>query len=469
LVNPALRVSLLVAATAFILVAIFAARPVATPGPALRDFEAYWSAGTTWNAHADAYGRPIWNAERRVPGVDRSRDEVLPYVGLAHALPVWGIFARLPYPIAARLWWVVLIVALAALIACVMRACESGIDPLTFCTLALLAIGFGPVTSDLALGQVALVALLGVCVVVVYAARSPLVAILGALLATLQPNVALGLLSQLARPRAVLAMIAAAVIAYFGGALAIGWQWPMVYAKILAAHAGAERFTEIQLSPAAIAYGAGVSVHAATAVGAIVAILTIVAGALMARRIGDAFARFAAFGALAPFVAGFFHEHDLVVAYVAAAWCALRMHGSARAFALAGTLLAAVDWLGLAQRPTGIAQSALLACAAGCAFVALGSAGDLRAMRIPATVAAAVFAAGATLAARHPAPVWPDTLGPFHAAAALPIATVWFDEQHVAGLLAVVPTWSLLRALSLLGCALLAYAIYRHSTYCRTA
>ncbi len=129
------------------------------------------------------------------------------------------------------------------------------------------------------------------------------------------------------------------------------------------------------------------------------------------------FARFAAFSALVPFVAGFVHEHDLLVAYAAAAWCALRTRGTTRALALAGTLLVAVDWLGLAQRPTGIVQSALLALAALLAFTTLGETHEWRTQWIAAAAVALLFGAGAFIGAHHPAPVWPDALATFRARA----------------------------------------------------
>ncbi|MBV8530730.1 MAG: hypothetical protein JO104_05385, partial [Candidatus Eremiobacteraeota bacterium] len=196
------------------------------------------------------------------------------------------------------------------------------------------------------------------------------------------------------------------------------------------------------------------------------AILAIGAGIALAAAVRGRFARFAAFSTLAPFVASFFHEHDLVVAYAGAAWCAIRTRGTTRIVALAGALLVAVDWLGLAQRPTGIAQSALLAVAAMAAFAALGERTERWTFAVMAAFAA-VFVAAAISAVHHPAPIWPDAMQAFHAPDE-PIARVWSDEQRASGLLATVPAWALLRSLSLLGCALLAYAIYRHSSRCRT-
>ncbi|HLX26764.1 MAG TPA: hypothetical protein VKR05_07200, partial [Candidatus Cybelea sp.] len=65
-------------------IAVFAVRPVRTPGPLARDFEAYWSAGKTANAHMDPYGKAIWEAERGIAGVNARRDELLPFISPPH-------------------------------------------------------------------------------------------------------------------------------------------------------------------------------------------------------------------------------------------------------------------------------------------------------------------------------------------------------------------------------------------------
>ncbi|MGB6520144.1 MAG: hypothetical protein WBE83_00070, partial [Candidatus Cybelea sp.] len=113
-----------------------------------------------------------------------------------------------------------------------------------------------------------------------------------------------------------------------------------------------------------------------------------------------------------------------------------------------------------AQRPTGIAQSALLALAAAAAFAALAPSGEPRASRAILPIGA-LFAVSAWLAIHHPAPVWPGALGLFRAQQTGSIAAVWLAEQRANGLLAVAPAWAFLRTLPLLGCALLTYAIYR--------
>lgn len=459
---------LLAVACASIALAIFAARPRPTPGPFLRDFEAYWAAGASWNAHADPYARSIWDAERNVPGADAGRDELLPFVGPPATLLVWRLAARLPYATAAALMSAVLAASLLSLAFAVVLGAER-MAPFSFLAAVVLATAFGPVTSDVALGQLAMPAFAGAAFVALLATRSFAGGTAAACLAFAQPNASLGLVSQLGRNRATTAILAGAAATYGLGALAAGWDWPIRYARVLAAHGAAERLAAIQLSPASIAYGLGAPPAVAGLVGVLIAALAVFAAILLTPTVRDGFARFAAFSALAPFATGFFHEHDLVVAYAAAVWCALRTRATARALAVAGTLLVAVDWLGLAQRPTGIAQSALLALAALAAFAALGDAAELRATAFVAGAFGVLFTAAAVLAVHNAAPVWPDALHAFYAAPGASAAAVWEAEQRASGLLAPVPAWALLRSLSLLGCAMLAYAIYRHSACCRTA
>ena len=458
---------LLGVAFAAIACAIFLVRPASTPGPTLRDFEAYWSAGAAWNAGENPYGRAIWSFERTVNGVTPSRDELLPFVGPPPAVALWSLFARLPYDRAAAIWIGVLLAALAVMVATTLRGALTAPTPSAVLAALALAIGFGPLTSDLALGQIALPSFAAAALVVV--ARSQWAGMAAAYLAFAQPNASGGLISQLGRNRATGAIALGILATYVLGAMTAGWSWPIAYAQVLAAHAGAERLSAIQLTPAAIACGFGASPGAAAVVGFACAGLAIAAATLIATRTSDTFARFAAFSALVPFVTGFVHEHDLLIAYAAAAWCALRTRGRTRALALAGTLLVAVDWLGLAQRPTGILQSALLALAALLAFSALGETQQWRTQWIAAAAVALLFCLGAFAGAHHPAPVWPDALGEFRAAPAASAAAVWLEEQRVAGLTAAVPAWALLRAFSLTGCALLAYAIYRRPTSDRTA
>jgi hypothetical protein len=459
-----IRAALLAVAFAFVAIALVALRPHPTPGPALRDFEAYYAAGATWSSGGNPYGRGIWSAERRVPGVGGSRDEVLPFVGPPQTLPFWALFARLPYAQAAQVWSVCLGAALLALIWFSLRGAGAApAGPVVLAAIAL-AIGFGPITSNLALGQVALLALSGATLAANFATSTAYTAI-GGTLAAFQPNVALALLSQATQRRAIFGLAIAAFVTYTGGAFARGPSWPVQYLRVVAAHHGAEGLTAIQHTPAAIAFGFGLSPALASALGAALAVLTVAGAVALCRVVPEPFARFAACCALVPLVATFFHEHDFAVAYVPAVWCAMRSRGTIRAVALTGTLFAAIDWFGLAQRPDGLAQSAALAWAAALAFLAMRADVELDVKTsLALTVAAIAFGGGALLALSHPAPVWPDTLAAFHAPPALSVAQVWALEQRRAGLASPNWAWSVLRLVPLTGCALLAFATARSAT-----
>jgi len=461
--------ALLAAALLSILVAALAARPHAVPGPHLRDFEAYWAAGATWNAREDAYSPAIWNAERVVPGVDARRDEILPFVGPPATLLAWSLFARLPYATAASLWSAFEVAAAIALVAGVALGSHARMDLFTLAAVTALGLACAPVSSAIVLGQLALPAFAAAALLVPLASRSLFAAAAAAIIAFAQPNASLGLLSQLGRNRITIALACAALASYALGAVAAGWGWPAAYARIVAAQLAAERFDAIQLTPAAIAYGFGAAPAQARLIGLAVAALAIVAAVLIAIAVRGRFARFAAFSALVPFVAAFVHEHDLVVAAAAAPWCALRTRGATRAIALTGTLLLCVDWLGLAQRPSAAVQSALLLFAALAAFASLGETRELRAGAVIGAVVACALAAAVWLAYGHPAPIWPDALGSFQAPNGASAAAIWSQEQRATGLFAVNPAWAALRSAPLLGCALLAYAIYRRPSRCRTA
>ena len=392
----------------------------------------------------------------------------LPFVGPPPTLLLWSLATRLPYGVAAIGWSAALALAALLLVATSVAGSRRRNGAVCFLAALALAISWGPLTSDVALGQLALPAFAAAALITCVAASLPALGTLASCVAFAQPNASLGLVSQLGFNRTTLAIACGAALTYTLGALASGLAWPIHYAALLRTHASAERFAAIQFTPASIAFGFGIPRASATAVGVVVALLAVAAAVALATRVRDRFARFAAFSALSPFAAGFVHEHDLVVAYAAAVWCGLRTDGPARLTAFGGALLVSVDWLGLAQRPSGLAQSALLALGACGAFIALGERTDARGTLAVGLAFAAIFAAASVLALAHPAPVWPDALGAFHASPRMTAAGVWSNEQRTSGLLAAVPAWALLRSLPLAGCALLAWAIYRRSSRCRT-
>ncbi len=184
-------------AFAAIAVAVLAARPLPTPGPLSRDFEAYWAAGSAWNARADPVrtrdlGR---RAQRGRRGrVARGAAPVRRSAGDAARLERCGAAA-------VRIRRAHLDCDFGDLAARPRRgrccADAGNARRVSFLAALALAIAFAPISSDLALGQLALPSFLGAVLLCVWRAiarpRSPRSA---AASRFAQPNAALGLASR---------------------------------------------------------------------------------------------------------------------------------------------------------------------------------------------------------------------------------------------------------------------------------
>lgn len=444
------RALLLILAAAAVLVALAFERPHPTPGPPARDFEAYYAAGVLWLHGASPYGTQIWNVEKTLDGVSAQRYEVLPYVGPPALLPLFGAFARLSFANATAVWRMLLAASIAAIVLLTLRLARLPLSPLHVLAGSVAALGFGPITSALALGQIALPAFVFAALAVY---RKP-----AAVLAWAQPNVALALLALCKRRKDALAL-AAALAVFLLACLAVAGPAGMAgYAHLLREHGAAERFSAIQITPAAIAYGFGAPESVAIATGLLVAAAACAVWLLLMTRIEDAAARFCATCALLPLAMPFFHEHDLLVTFAAAVFFTLRASSRAWPIAATGALLCATDWLGLAQRPDGAVQTLLLVGACGAALAALRA--DIRPRMVAAPIAVLAIVAGAAwIGHLHPAPVWPDAMAALpRNAASLDISAAWHAQQAATGLFARNAFWALLRCGSLLGCALLTYA-----------
>jgi hypothetical protein len=460
------RVALAAAILAYGL-AVLAFRPHPTAGPPLRDFEAYYAAGASWNAGEDPYGAAIWTHERTLPGVDARREGPLPFVNPPPLLPALGALARLPFGIAAALWETLLILALAALLVAAALIADLRERGAWFALLPL-ALAFGPVSSDLALGQLALLAVAAAGLAAWSLSRDRAFAGgAGALVTALQPTLALPLAAFARSWRALHALLAAATVFALGWIALAGYApaaAPLRYFALLRAHDAAERFALIQYAPSAIAFGAGADPPLASAVGLLCA-----AAALGAWWFATARLRLAALPsfvlacALLPFAAPFFHEHDFSLLLVPALYAMRRSAApSARAIATAGALLCAIDWLGLAQRPDGAIQSLLLICAFLAASIAAGAARPDRSTAIAVACVAAAFVAAALLAHGDPAPVWPDAMRlPPPPLSGADVAGAWHAQQVAAHMFDVDALHAWLRAMPLLGCAAIAWATAR--------
>ncbi|GAC1574822.1 MAG: hypothetical protein NVS3B7_06930 [Candidatus Elarobacter sp.] len=445
-------------------------RPLPTQGPFARDFEAYYAAGATWNAGGDPWSRAVWPVERTIHGVDASRDELLPYVGPAAALPLLGALARLPHPLAVRLWTGRLAGAYGALMLATFALARTRRGTALFGATAF-SFASGPLTSDVALGQIALLSAAGIaCALVAYerraAASTYAAGAVATLIAGLQPNLALALIARMRDRRALLsatlgALAFAALTLVAGG----GVHGFLGYLHRLGEHGRAEGFATIQHTPAAIAYAFGATAAVATAAGTAVALAAVAAVVIVTQR-ARLDARDGALLALAalPLAVPFFHEHDFVLELIPLLVLALRARGPARAWSGVAASLVLVDWFGLAQRASAHGQILAEGVAVAFAFVTLGP--GPRACRTDiAPLAALIVLACAALPLANvaPAPTWPDALPiRYHARTDADASAVWAGEQRAAGLDARQPAWGALRALPLTGCIVLGVALTLH-------
>lgn len=430
---------LLAVAIAAALAAVLFFRPHPTPGPPMRDFEAYYAAGSAVNAGGDPYSTAIWKYEKPLDASGRAY-ALLPFVSPPTMLPLFRVIAHLPFGAANVLWRAILLACIAVLALGLLRLCGVALNAPAILCAGCLAIGFGPLTSALALGQLALPAAAAATAAYLWAPAS--------IAAWVQPNVALVLFSK--PPRAILIWM---VI----GLLLLGLALTPPYAFMLLEHGFSERFSAIQFTPDAIAYGAGATAQTAVAVSVIAALAAFAVWIAAMRRLESPFARFAAGCALLPFGMPFFHEHDFIVAFVPAvaalAWSRKRVWW----LAALGAGVCSVDWLGIAQRSDGTLQSLLLCAAFLLSAAWLRPDVDRRHVLYAGGVLAGLFVVAYTLALKHPLPVWPDGM---HALAGTSFgspAQAWRAEQEATGLFMQQPAWSVLRALQPAGCVVLSW------------
>ena len=452
------RALLLALAVAFLGLGFFARTPD-TGGVALRDFEAYYAAGSTWRYHGDPYGREVWRAERQIPGVVATRDELLPFVGPPFGLPLWDALSRLPWSWAAGVWHGVMLLSFAAVVLGSLRLAAGKLDAFEACAALVLGATFAPLTSGAALGQVALPACAAVIVTpLLLRVRFAYAATFGALVAALQPNLAIALVARLRETRSWIAAASALALALGGSAVAMASIGGIGhYLAVLRDHSSAERDAAIQTTVAGVAYGLGASPHAAEIVAGCIALAVVIAlgWQCLCGRYAPGDCLVLACAAL-PLALPFAHEHDFNLAFLPALAVAYRATGIARLVGVGATIGIAVDWLGLAQRPGSTIEACAFALATGFALASLTP------RRSAASSVAIAFAAGVCIAlvaipaATHQLPTWPDHLpATFSVPRAMPAPDVWHAEQAAAGITARDPYWALLRVFALAGSALL--------------
>jgi hypothetical protein len=452
-----MRARLLAFGTLAALVALLFARPHATPGPPMRDFEAYYAGGIVWNAGGDPYSQAIWDAEKQLPGVDARRYEALPFVDPPATLPLFGLLARMPFAASNLVWRSLLFACLALIAVLALFLMGRRITLPSLIAIAVTAAGFGPLTSALALGQLALPAALVTALALFMPAAG--------FFAWIQPNIAVAQCAQAFSRRGAIPFAANLTLFGIACTFVLGTRGIARYVAVLNYHRLAEQFSAIQVTPAAIAYGFGAAPSTANAAGVAVALAAASVWLVILLRLDDAIARFCATCALLPLMMPFFHEHSLLIVFFPAVVYALRADSRVQPLAMLGALLVATDWLGLAQRPDGTLQTLLLVAGCGCGILALHDRPRPRMLLVPLALLAAIGVAS-IFAHAHPSPVWPDAMGALPPnIARMDIASAWHAQQDAAGLLQQNPVWAALRMLSLLGCALTVSAIALSSRY----
>jgi hypothetical protein len=437
-----------------VVAALLFMRPLGDGGVPFRDFEAYYAAGAAWNAHQDPYSADIIAIQDRIPGVNPTRNELLPFVGMPATLPLWGFLARFDYTTASRLWCVVLALAFFAIIVAVVTLAGVSLRDTRAAAAFFFTLAFVPITSGMSLGQAALPGCAAMLLGVLLLSRGTIASSVGFLGGALQPNVALPALVTAGRGRGTPALLLAAIFCYAIGAFAQGPLWLSRYLHILSEQGAAERFAAIQYTPTAVLYALRVPPTLAIALASLVAAAAFglaVYGVVTAEGVQ---ARLAVACCAVPFATGFVHEQDFVVMLLPALFAARRAIGGWALAAIIACVLVSVNWLDFAQQPRGAWQDYMLACGAAMCIVAFSNAALDRAFAA-ATLAACIVFGGAWTGLHHRLPIWPNDMAAIHPLPGADAAAIWHEEQEQTGLLAPHAASALLRSLSLTGCALL--------------
>jgi len=448
-------------------VVYFVRLPLRPAGAVMTDFSAYYAAGRYWSHGGDPYSRGLWDVERTLPGVDPKRAELLPFVGPPLSLPLWAALGALPYPVAAALWGVVLVLSAGTVLVLPRLLCRRPVGGAGAVSLALFGLACAPIVVGISVGQAALPAAAAAEIAIVCAVYRRWLPMAAALLvaALLKPNdalVVLGAVRDLMTLGVVVlaaGLAAAANIPFAGGPAGL-----IRYLDVIVHQTASERFFVYQMTPTSIVYGFGLQPQGAIAFGTAVSVIAVaITVAAIVRTRASPLARGAIVCALFPFYVPFEHEPDVLIALLPALLVVFTARGWNWAIGATGATLLCVDAFAMAQGSIGVAFTALTAVVAALQLAALAPP-EMRRLRsvpmivVPLVIAIGIFAPPARL------PLWPDGM-PQHVAVApnASVTTAWHDELAAAGLEERRPWTSLLRTLTLAGCALIAFATIRQA------
>lgn len=235
----------------------------------LGDFRAFYCAGSVAAAHLDPYAAAPLEACERPLGVGSffpdSPATVLPAPLPGYLVAFFAIFALMPYSIAATVWTLLLVAAVA--LAIVLFAGTGKIRA----SVLIAAFSISVICVSVIPGELVPIALLGIALTAWGVAREQLVAILfGVLLTMVEPQVGLVLGLALSVMRARYALVALMVFAALGAVslLALGFEQNVRYvAVVLPEHVRAELPAGFQYSLSWIALRFGLPEGAALTLG----------------------------------------------------------------------------------------------------------------------------------------------------------------------------------------------------------
>jgi hypothetical protein len=234
----------------------------------------------------------------------------------------------------------------------------------------------------------------------------------------------------------------------------------LAYFGVVMNQDNAERTFAFQFAPGAIAYGFGMSRKAAGELGIVLAGLAVAAVVAAIRwRRGGLTDSVALACALFPFVPPYEHEPDTALALLPALLVVFRARGRTWALGATGMVLLFMNPFALTQGRPGTAFAASMAAIAALQLATLAPQGCGRVRFVPLAVVPLVLSLG-VLAPPNRLPIWPPALPErvVVTAGASPSA-IWNAELTALQLNTQRPWVSLLRLLTLSGCACIGIAM----------
>jgi hypothetical protein len=273
---------LLALAAAFCLLLAF--DPATRPTGVLRDFNAFYCAGSALAQGADPYlAEPLGSCERIAQpaplGTGRAALAV-PAPLPPYVLGLFALLAHLPYPVAALVWCAVLLAALGIAVAAMQRA--TGL-PLA-AVLAAFVLGDG--YASISLGQLAPIAVAGLALATMFAAeRRDAAASFAAAAAMIEPHIGLpGCVALFVwKSGARLPLVLAAVLLLGLSLWLTGPAIALEYARsVVPAHAISELANEKQFSLSYLAHRLGAGDELALRLGTLSYLVALALGCALA-------------------------------------------------------------------------------------------------------------------------------------------------------------------------------------------